>query len=140
MSVATQNQLPRDVFMKDRGPEDRLKHLEIELTNLKTVLKRVMTTMSAMRTDIENKRLASHKRMTGRIDLINSFIMEKLAPGEFERFNQHRRDNRGFPRDENHTQRTTDPSAVVDDEFSRGGKRRTRKKKTRKKKSRRKYK
>lgn len=151
MPVATQNRLPRDVFMKDRGPEDRLKHLEIELDNLKTVLKRAITTTSAMRVDIENKRLASHKRMSGRIDLIDSFIREKLAPGEFERFNQHRRGNRGFPRDEDHTQRTTDPSAVVADEFSpsalasldtRGGKRRTRKKKTRKskKKSRRKYK
>ncbi len=111
--------------------------------------------MSEMRADIERKRLAEVyrtniklKKLLDRIDLIKSFIMEKLAPGELQQFDRHIRNNRGFPRDENHTQYTTDPSALVDDAFSpstdggRGGKRRTRKKKTRKskKKSRRKYK
>jgi len=150
----------RDVLLKDRGTyEDRIKYLEIELRRVEEqqdeFVDHIKTTMTRMGADIERKRLQEvfrtklkFQKLLDRIDLIKSFIEEKLAPGELQQFDRHRRNNRGFLRDENHTQYTTDPSALVDDAFSpstdggRGGKRRTRKKKTRKskKKSRRKYK
>ena len=118
--------------------EDRIKRLEIELDKLKTKQQRDIDDMDSAIDEDNIFRDSRISNLNRDIDLIESFIREKLAPGELEQFISHVNNNRGFiDEDED------DASSFASDDSFTGGRRKkkTRKKKRRKskKKTKRKY-
>lgn len=116
--------------------EDRIKRLEIELNKLK---KKQQNDIDDVEDAIdEDNRLRDSRtdKISDDVYLIESFIREKLAPGELEQFIRHVNNNRGFPP-------VSPASSVASDDSFTGGRRKkkTRKKKRRKskKKTKRKY-
>ena len=76
--------------------EDRIKRLEIELDKLKTKQQRDIDDMDSAIDEDNIFRDSRISNLNRDIDLIESFIREKLAPGELEQFISHVNNNRGF--------------------------------------------
>ena len=112
--------------------EDRIKRLEIELDKLKTKQQRDIDDMDSAIDEDNIFRDSRISNLNRDIDLIESFIREKLAPGELEQFISHVNNNRGFIDEDEDEYETS--SFASDDSFTGGRRKKSMKKKTRKKK------
>lgn len=123
--------------------EDRIKRLEIELNKLKEKQQIDIDDLDIAIDEDNRLRDSKIENISDNIYLIESFITEKLAPGELEQFIHHISNNRGFPLEPPDMIQDLDMAAVASDDGVSGGRRKkkTRKKKRRKskKKTKRKY-